>query len=169
MACAAVRGQARSGAAPVLSSRAMSDPESELAGAVARALYARDAAARHLGIEVRHCGSGEAVLTMTVQDTMLNGHGTCHGGFLFCLADTAFAYACNSGNELTVAQHCSIDFLRPARADEHLTATAREVTRRPRSGIYDVTVCGEDGETVALFRGLSRSRPGTPVLDDAPS
>ena len=105
---------------------------------------------------------------MAVQDVMLNGHGICHGGFIFSLADTAFAYACNSGNELTVAQHCSIDFLRPARAGEQLTATAREVARRPRSGVYDVTVCGEDGETVALFRGLSRSRPGTPVIDDAP-
>jgi acyl-CoA thioesterase len=146
----------------------MSDPESELAAAVAGALYARDAAARHLGIEVRHCGPGEAVLTMTVQDTMLNGHGICHGGFLFCLADTAFAYACNSGNELTVAQHCSIDFLRPARAAERLTATARETVRGPRSGVYDVTVCGADGEPVALFRGLSRSRPGTPVIDDTP-
>ena len=135
---------------------------------MAAALYARDAAARQLGIEVRHCGPGEAVLTMTVQDTMLNGHGICHGGFLFCLADTAFAYACNSRNELTVAQHCSIDFLRPARAAERLTATARETVRRPRSGVYDVTVCGADGEPVALFRGLSRSRPGTPVIDDTP-
>ncbi len=148
----------------------MSEPESSsaLAGAVSGALYARDTAARHLGIELRHCDPGQAVLTMTVQDVMLNGHGICHGGFIFSLADTAFAYACNSGNELTVAQHCSIDFLRPARAGEHLTATAREVTRRPRSGVYDVTVCGEDGETIALFRGLSRSRPGTPVIDDAP-
>lgn len=104
---------------------------------------------------------------MTVRDSMLNGHGICHGGFIFSLADTAFAYACNSGNELTVAQHCSIDFLRPARAGEQLTATAREVSRRARSGIYDVAVCGQDGETVALFRGLSRSRPGVPVIEDA--
>jgi acyl-CoA thioesterase len=141
---------------------------SALAGAVAGALYARDSAAQRLGIEVRHCGPGEAVLTMTVQDTMLNGHGICHGGFIFSLADTAFAYACNSGNELTVAQHCSIDFLRPARAGERLTATAREVERRPRSGVYDVTVTGADGERVALFRGLARSRPGTPVIDDTP-
>ncbi len=148
----------------------MSESEfsSALAAAVSRALYARDTAAQHLGIAVQHCGPGHAVLTMTVQDVMLNGHGICHGGFIFSLADTAFAYACNSGNELTVAQHCSIDFLRPARSGEHLTATAREVMRRPRSGVYDVTVCGEDGETVALFRGLSRSRPGTPVIDDAP-
>lgn len=146
----------------------MSDPHSELANAVARALYARDTAARWLGIAVSHCGPGEAVLTMTVADTMLNGHGICHGGFIFSLADTAFAYACNSGNELTVAQHCSVDFLRPARAREQLTATARETVRRPRSGVYDVTVCGADGEPVALFRGLSRSRPGTAVIDEAP-
>jgi acyl-CoA thioesterase len=143
-----------------------SESSSALAAAVSSALYARDTAAQHLGIEVQHCGPGHATLTMTVRNVMLNGHGICHGGFIFSLADTAFAYACNSGNELTVAQHCSIDFLRPARAGEHLTATAREVTRRPRSGIYDVTVCGPDGEPVALFRGLSRSRPGTPVIDD---
>lgn len=105
---------------------------------------------------------------MTVGDTMLNGHGICHGGFIFSLADTAFAYACNSHNELTVAQHCSIDFVRPARAGEQLTATAREVMRRPRSGVYDVTVCGADGAPVALFRGLSRSRPGTAVIDQTP-
>ncbi len=143
-----------------------SDPASTLAAAVARALYARDTAARHLSIDIQHCAAGHAVLTMTVQDWMLNGHGMCHGGFIFSLADTAFAYACNSGNELTVAQHCSIDYLRPARAGERLTATAQEVTRRPRSGVYDVTVNGQDGETVALFRGLSRSRPGTPVIED---
>jgi acyl-CoA thioesterase len=146
----------------------MAEPNSELAGAVARSLYARDTAARGLGIEICHCGPGEAVLTMTVGDAMLNGHGICHGGFIFSLADTAFAYACNSGNELTVAQHCSIDFLRPARAGERLTATARETARRPRSGIYDVTVSGADGEPVALFRGLSRSRPGTPVIEETP-
>jgi acyl-CoA thioesterase len=139
-----------------------------LAAAVARSLYARDRAARHLGIEIQHCTAGHAVLTLTVQDWMVNGHGICHGGLIFSLADTAFAYACNSGNELTVAQHCSIDFLRPARAGERLTATAREVTRRPRSGIYDVTVCGDDSDPVAEFRGLSRSRPGTPVIDEAP-
>ena len=146
----------------------MSDHTSDLAQAVARSLYARDTAARWLGIEVRHCGPGEATLIMTVADSMLNGHVICHGGFIFSLADTAFAYACNSGNELTVAQHCSIDFLRPARAGEQLTATARETARRPRSGIYDVTVCDTDGEPVALFRGLSRSRPGTAVVDETP-
>lgn len=144
------------------------DPSSSLAAAVVRALYARDTAAQRLGIEVQHCADGHAILTMTVQDWMLNGHGICHGGFIFSLADTAFAYACNSGNELTVAQHCSIDYLRPARTDERLTASAREVTRRPRSGVYDVMVSGDNGEAVALFRGLSRSRPGTSVLDDQP-
>lgn len=144
------------------------DPAHALANEVARALYARDTAAHGLGIAVQHCAPGEAVLTMTVTDAMLNGHGICHGGFIFCLADTAFAYACNSANELTVAQHCSIDFVRPARAGEVLTATAHATVRRPRSGVYDVAVHGADGEPVALFRGLSRSRPGTPVIDTTP-
>ena len=168
MASATVRGHGLLPAGPVLCSPAMSDPQHQLAAAVAGALYARDTAAQYLGIEVRHCGPGEAMLSMTVTDAMLNGHGICHGGFIFCLADTAFAYACNSGNELTVAQHCSIDFLRPARAGELLTATARETVCRPRSGVYDVTVCGADGEPVALFRGLSRSRPGTSVIEETP-
>lgn len=144
------------------------DPARGLAAEVAHALYARDTAAHGLGITIQHCGPGEAVLTMTVTDAMLNGHGICHGGYIFCLADTAFAYACNSGNELTVAQHCSIDFVRPACAGEVLTASARETVRRPRSGVYDVAVHGADGEPVALFRGLSRSRPGTPVIDTTP-
>lgn len=147
----------------------MSDPDSAtaLAAAVAQALYARDPAARQLGIHIRHCAPGHAELTMTVTEVMLNGHGSCHGGYLFTLADTAFAYACNSGNELTVGQHASIDYLRPARAGETLTARAQEVKRGPRSGIYDVTVLGADGEPVALFRGLARSRPGTPVIEEA--
>ena len=142
------------------------DSAHALAAAVAQALYARDPAARQLGITIRHCAPGRAQLAMTVADFMLNGHGTCHGGYLFTLADTAFAYACNSGNEFTVGQHASIDYLRPARAGDTLIAVAREVKRGPRSGIYDVTVLGADDEPVALFRGLSRSRPGTPVIND---
>lgn len=142
------------------------DPSDNLAASVARELYVRDFAAQQLGIEVLHCAVGRAVLTMTVRESMLNGHGSCHGGFIFSLADTAFAYACNSGNELAVAQHCSIDFLRPARVGELLTASAQEVARRPRSGVYDVIVHGgKDGSQVALFRGLARSRPGQTVID----
>ncbi len=151
----------------MLSSACMSDisPPDVLAASVARELYVRDLAAQHLGIAVQHCGAGSAVLTMTVHESMLNGHGSCHGGFIFSLADTAFAYACNSGNELTVAQHCSIDYLRPARAGELLTASAQELERRPRSGVYDVSVRGQDGSLIALFRGLARSRPGQTVID----
>ena len=139
-----------------------------LADATAEAMFSRDRAAQALGIKIVRVQPGASLLTMAVRSDMVNGHHICHGGMIFSLADTAFAYACNSGNELTVAQHCSIDFLRPARAGELLTATARETVRRPRSGVYDVVVCGADGAPVALFRGLSRSRPGTPVIDETP-
>jgi acyl-CoA thioesterase len=97
---------------------------------------------------------------MKVRDDMLNGHGICHGGFIFTLADSAFAFACNSYNQNTVAQQNQITYLTPGQAGEILTATASEVSRMGRSGIYDVTVTGEDGRTVALFRGLSRTVKG---------
>ena len=91
---------------------------------------------------------------------MLNGHKICHGGFIFTLADSCFAFACNSYNQLTVAQQNQITYVAPGKADEQLTARATEVSRTGRSGIYDVIVSGEDGRTVALFRGLSRSIKG---------
>ena len=131
-----------------------------LAAAAGAAMYGRDHAAKALGIALAEIGPGRARTTMTVGPAMVNGHGTCHGGLIFTLADTAFAYACNSRNQASVAQHCSITFLKPARRDDRLTADAVEQTLDGRSGVYDVRVANQKGEAVALFRGHSRTIPG---------
>jgi acyl-CoA thioesterase len=91
---------------------------------------------------------------------MTNGHGMCHGGYIFTLADSAFAFACNSHNTRTVAQHCAVTFIAPGRLGDVLTATAAEISRTGRSGITDVTVTNQAGETIAVFRGHSRSLGG---------
>src|SRR3954469_15323115 len=120
----------------------------------ATAMVEADLAARHLGIEVEGIGPGRATARMTVAETMVNGHGTAHGGYLFLLADTAFAVACNTYGEPTVARACDIVFLRPAHAGDELVATAVERTRAGRSGIYDVSV-RRNGDVVAELRGHS--------------
>ncbi len=117
------------------------------------ALYERDLAAQALGIEVLDVAPGQARVAMTVRADMLNGHGICHGGFLFALADTAFAYACNSHGVAMVAAGASIEFLAPAAGGERLIAIARETSRGARQGIYDVEVAKASGESVAHFRG----------------
>ena len=124
-------------------------------------MFANDAASPGLGMELAAIGPGTATMTMRVRPDMLNGHRICHGGFIFTLADSCFAFACNSYNVNTVAQQNQITYLTPGRAGETLTARATEVSRSGRSGVYDVTVTGEDGRAVALFRGLSRSIAGT--------
>ena len=124
------------------------------------ALFANDPASSGLGIAIEEVGPGFARLRMTVGPHMLNGHGTCHGGFIFALADTAFAAACNTYNSVTVAAAASIDFLAPAQAQDALTAEARELWRSKRSGIYEVKVSNQRGETVALFRGRSHCKGG---------
>jgi acyl-CoA thioesterase len=126
----------------------------------AQHMWAKDAASQALGMQISAVSPGEAVLTMRVRADMLNGHGICHGGFIFSLADSAFAFACNSYNQLVVAQENTITYLAPGQPDELLTAKAVEQTRTGRSGVYDVTVTGEDGRIVALFRGLSRQITG---------
>ncbi|MFE7241156.1 hydroxyphenylacetyl-CoA thioesterase PaaI [Streptomyces sp. NPDC057582] len=119
-------------------------------------MFAADQASRLLGIELLEHGEGTAVLRMTVTASMVNGHGTAHGGYLFLFADTAFACACNSHGPITVASGADVTFVAPAHEGDVLTATAREITRFGRSGIYDVSVIR--GETViAEFRGRSRS------------
>lgn len=123
-------------------------------------MFAADRASAGLGMTITGVAPGQATLTMQVRPEMLNGHQICHGGFIFALADSAFAFACNSYNQLVVAQQNQITYLSPGRADEMLTAHAVETSRTGRSGIYDVTVTGEDGRAVALFRGLSRSVKG---------
>jgi len=126
------------------------------ARAAADAMWASDAASQGLGMTLDSVGPGRAVMSMTVADTMVNGHGMCHGGFIFTLADSAFAFACNSHGDAAVAQHCAITFLRPGRSGERLTAEAVERVSQGRSGLYDIRVTGQDGTIVAEMRGHSR-------------
>ncbi|HLT90616.1 MAG TPA: hydroxyphenylacetyl-CoA thioesterase PaaI [Woeseiaceae bacterium] len=121
----------------------------------AAAMWARDTASQALGIAIEVLAPGEVRATMTVRPDMVNGHDVCHGGYLFTLADTAFAFACNAYGKVTVAAGAHIDFLRPVRAGERLTAHASERHRGRRTGIYDVVLQNAAGETVALFRGRS--------------
>ena len=115
-----------------------------------------DQASAGLGMVLEHIGPGTARMSMVVQPRMLNGHGSCHGGFIFALADSAFAFACNTGGMASVASHCAVSFLRPVLEGERLLATAEERWREGRSGITDVRVTVE-GATVAEFRGHSRT------------
>ena len=133
----------------------------ELAEASAQAMWNDDSASQRLGMTLDHIAPGRATLSMTVTDAMSNGHGNCHGGYIFTLADSAFAFACNSYNQMAVAQHCSITYLIPGRIGDRLTATATETSRRGRSGIYDIRITNQDGDHVAEFRGHSRTVKGT--------
>jgi acyl-CoA thioesterase len=132
----------------------------ELARACADAMWAEDAASRGLGMQLISVEPGQAVLAMTVTDTMVNGHKLCHGGFIFTLADSAFAFACNTYNQRSVAQHCAITFLNSAKLGDRLVARAVERQRQGRSGIYDITVTREEGFVIAEFRGHSRTIEG---------
>lgn len=127
-------------------------------------MYPNDHATKALGIAVQSIGPGTAVLSMTVRRDMLNGHQTCHGGMIATLADSAFAFACNSYNELTVASGFSIDLLAPAREGDVLTATASEMSKAGRTGVYDVEVRNQRGERIAIFRGRSYTLKGKPVV-----
>ncbi|ASM74115.1 MULTISPECIES: hydroxyphenylacetyl-CoA thioesterase PaaI [Roseobacteraceae] len=126
----------------------------------AKVMLQGDTASQSLGMTITAIAPGRATLTMPVTDTMLNGHGICHGGYIFTLADSAFAFSCNTYNQRTVAQQNQITYLAPGQAGDTLTASAVEVSRTGRSGIYDVTVSASDGTTLALFRGLSRTIKG---------
>ena len=134
------------------------DPD-ELARHAAAAMMEGDRASQALGIALRDVGPGRATMAMTVTPAMLNGHGTTHGGYVFLLADTAFAFACNARNARAVAQHASVTFLAPSGEGDELVATAVERSLAGRSGVYDVTVT-RDGEAIAEFRGLSRTVRG---------
>lgn len=132
-----------------------------LAAAVAESMFARDSASRGLGMRIVQVAPGEARMSMTVRPDMLNGHAICHGGFIFTLADSAFAFACNSANIATVANGCSIEFLAPAQLGDVLTAAARERAQVGRSGVYDVEVTNQAGVAVAHFRGKSTRIKGS--------
>jgi acyl-CoA thioesterase len=138
----------------------VSDPAA-LARACADAMWADDNASKGLGMCLEDVGPGRARMSLKVPEAMVNGHGICHGGFIFSLADSAMAFACNSHGKHAVTQHCAITFLRPGRLGETLTAEAVERARSTRSGIYDVRVCGANDEAVAEFRGHSRTTGGS--------
>ncbi len=135
--------------------------ETALARACGQAMEAEDATSRALGLQLVSIGPGTAVLAMTVSAAMVNWHNTCHGGYIYLLADTAFGYACNSRNQRMVAQHCSISYLHAVKRGERLSALATERQRAGRAGIYDVAVKREDGTVIAEFRGHARSVEGT--------
>jgi len=133
----------------------------QLAAACAESMWVDDRASQALGMTIDRIASGEAVMSMSVTEEMTNGHSTCHGGYIFTLADSAFAFACNTHNQNTVGQQAAITYIAPAFAGDRLIAEAREISRRGRGGIYDVTVRNQAGETIAVFRGHSRTVKGT--------
>ena len=132
----------------------------------AQAMWAQDHASKWAGMEITHMDEATATLEMTVEAHHCNGHGICHGGVTFMLADSAFAFACNSRNQSTVAQHNVISFVAPGRLGDRLIATATELSLTGRSGIYDVTVTNQDGQKIAEFRGFSRAIKGTLFDED---
>jgi acyl-CoA thioesterase len=134
----------------------VSEDAAAIARACADAMWLEDEASRALGMKLIHVAPGEAEMSMPVTADKVNGQKICHGGFIFLLADSTFAFACNTYNERVVAQHCAVSFLRPAQLDDVLTGRAREAHRSGRSGIYDVTVTRADGTVIAAFRGHSR-------------
>jgi acyl-CoA thioesterase len=132
------------------------------AARVGEAMFAADAASREfMKMELVSCAPGRAVMRMTVREEMLNGHRICHGGFIFTLADSTFAFACNSHNKVAVAAGCTIEFLKPGQLGDVLTCEGVEQVLQGRHGIYDMKVTNQRGETVAMFRGKSAQIQGT--------
>ena len=143
----------------------MTRDATELARLSADAMWAEDKASRALCMKIDKIAPGLAILSMSVSVDMVNGHGLCHGGYIFTLADSAFAFACNSRNQRHVAQQCQITYIAPGRLGMRLVAEAHERQRSERSGIYDVTVKTDAGEVIAEFRGHSRSIAGVLVAE----
>ena len=129
-------------------------------------MFASDRASQAMGMRVVAVAPGRATLVMTVREDMLNGHAICHGGVIATLADSAFAFACNSYNELTVASGFSIDLIAPGALGDVLTAECSEVTKAGRTGVYDTVVTNQRGQRIALFRGRSHTVKGKPAVDD---
>lgn len=148
--------------------RVVSTPASaqEVAEFVRDGMLANDRASLALGMRILAIGPGSATIAMTVREDMLNGHDICHGGFMATLADSTFAFACNSYNELTVASGFAIDFLAPARLGDVLTARCSEVSKAGRTGVYDVALSNQRGERVAVFRGRSYTIKGKPAVGE---
>ncbi len=142
------------------------DPQ-RVAEAVRDAMWRDDRASKSLGMQVQAVGPGTATLTMTVREDMLNGHDICHGGLVTTLADSAFAFACNAYNEVTVASGFDVNLVAAARLGDVLTARATEVHKAGRTGVYDIEVRNQRGERVAAFRGRSYTMKGRFVVDPA--
>lgn len=143
------------------------DPQA-VAERATRTMYERDNTSSSLGMTLDHVAPGEARMSMTIREDMINGFGTCHGGYVFMLADSTFAFACNSHDKISVLAAAEMSFLAPVNLGDRLSAHAREVHLRGRSGIYDVEVRKADGEVVGLFRGKSRTVRGqVSALGDA--
>ena len=137
----------------------------EIASAVGVGMMAKDNASRALGMRLSHISPGAAHIDMTVRPDMLNGHNTCHGGIITTLADSAFAFACNSYNALTVASGLSVDFVAPAFEGDVLTARATELSLSNSTGVYDVMVFNQNGDCIAVFRGRSHRIKGKPAVE----
>jgi acyl-CoA thioesterase len=151
-----------------MSSKSSADDQSSatsIARRAVQALYDGDRASQKLGMTVESCAPGAASVSMPVRADMVNGHGVCHGGLIFALADSAFALACNSHGDNTVAAGAAIEFLAPGRQGDLLTATAQERWRTGRTGIYEIEVRNQRGEAIALFRGRSHQIAGR-LIDD---
>jgi acyl-CoA thioesterase len=140
----------------------------ELAEATREAMWADDHASQGLGMEVLAIGPGTAMISMKVRRDMLNGHDLCHGGLIATLADSTFAFACNAYNELTVAAGFDINLLAAARLGDVLTATASELSKAGRTGVYDIQVRNQHGDAIAAFRGRSYTMKGKPVVQGLP-
>ena len=147
------------------SSSAVPDDPQALAELTASTMYAKDPATQTLGMRLNSVAPGQASISMRVRPDMLNGHQTCHGGFIFALADSTFAFACNSRNAATVASGCTIDYLAPGYEGDVLTAHAVEYSLAGRTGVYDVSVTNQDGKRIAIFRGRSYRIKGQLVGD----
>jgi len=140
----------------------------ELARRVGETMWATDTASKDtMGMQLVTCEPGRAVLRMEVKELHLNGHRICHGGFIFTLADSTFAFACNSHNKVTVAAGCSIEFLKPGQLGDVLTCVGQEQVLQGRHGIYDMRVSNQNGETIAMFRGKSASIAGAVIPETA--
>lgn len=150
-----------------MSASSPQDSPQQLAERVRDAMWVGDHATKMLGMEITEVGPGRAVIRMAVRQDMLNGHAICHGGLITTLADSAFAFACNSYNELTVASGFSVDLLAPGRLGDLLTASAKEVSKAGRTGVYDIEVRNQRGERIAIFRGRSYTMRGKPVIPPA--
>ena len=140
----------------------------QVAEAARDAMWRNDRASKALGMQVLAISPGAAALSMTVRDDMLNGHDICHGGLITALADSAFAFACNSYNEMTVASGFDVNLVAAGHLGDVLTATAQEVSKAGRTGVYDVTVRNQRGEHVAAFRGRSYTMKGKPLVEGLP-